>query len=152
MTGPLSNPKHELFAQGLAKGLTSDEAYVEAGYKPNRGNAARLKANENILRRTAELTGQAAEKAVLDRAWILNMLQKNAVKCLGENDKFRNPTAGNRALELLGKELGMFVDRRLLGVRRIEDMSEEELLEFLGGEPEPEEIGAAAGTPPAGHA
>jgi phage terminase small subunit len=32
----LSNPKHERFAQELAKGKTADEAYQLAGCKPNR--------------------------------------------------------------------------------------------------------------------
>lgn len=36
--------------------------------------------------------------------------------------------------------------------KSIDDMSEEELLETLGGEPEPEELGTAAGNPPSGHA
>jgi phage terminase small subunit len=38
----LSNSKHELFAQELAKGKTADAAYVSAGYSPNRGNATTL--------------------------------------------------------------------------------------------------------------
>jgi hypothetical protein len=37
----LPNNKHELFAQGLAKGLSADAAYQAAGYKRDRGNAAR---------------------------------------------------------------------------------------------------------------
>jgi phage terminase small subunit len=47
----LDNPKYELFAQGLAEGRTADEAYKRAGYKPNRGNAATLKANQSIVER-----------------------------------------------------------------------------------------------------
>ena len=35
----LANAKHELFAQGLARGATADEAYKLAGYKENRHNA-----------------------------------------------------------------------------------------------------------------
>jgi hypothetical protein len=35
----LPNPKHEAFAQALARGLSISAAYVQAGYKPNRGNA-----------------------------------------------------------------------------------------------------------------
>ena len=30
----LDNPKHEIFAQELAKGTTADEAYARAGYAP----------------------------------------------------------------------------------------------------------------------
>ena len=43
-------------------------------------------------------------------------------------------------------------DRRISGVIRIDDMSEEELLELLGGEPSDAELSAAAGIGPIGHA
>jgi phage terminase small subunit len=57
----LQNAKHELFAQELAKGKTADEAYQLAGYKENRHNASRLKANEFILARIAELQQRGAD-------------------------------------------------------------------------------------------
>ncbi|UXT27223.1 hypothetical protein [Agrobacterium tumefaciens] len=59
----LKNARHETFAQGLAKGQTADEAYQKAGFKPNRGNAATLKANQSILDRVSEIQGKAAAKA-----------------------------------------------------------------------------------------
>ena len=59
----LSNPRHERFAQERAKGQTVDAAYVEAGFKANRGNAARLNANESIQRRIAELQRGGAVRA-----------------------------------------------------------------------------------------
>jgi len=62
----LPDPKHEAFAQCLAKGMTSDKAYQEAGYKPNRGNATRLKANENVQARVKELLEVTASKALDD--------------------------------------------------------------------------------------
>ena len=34
---PLSNAKHEKFAQGIANGMTQVDAYAEAGYKINKG-------------------------------------------------------------------------------------------------------------------
>ena len=59
----LKNDRWELFAQGLAKGLSADESYQQAGYKPNRGNAARLKANESVLRRVEEFRDRGADRA-----------------------------------------------------------------------------------------
>lgn len=59
----LSNPRHEAFAQALAKGKTADEAYAQAGYRPHRGNASTLRANQNVLERLTELQGRAAQKA-----------------------------------------------------------------------------------------
>ncbi|MEQ1943898.1 hypothetical protein ABMA32_15905 [Mesorhizobium sp. VNQ89] len=58
----LKSAKHERMAQSLAKGLSSDKAYAEAGYKPHRGNAARLSANENIMGRVTELQKERIEK------------------------------------------------------------------------------------------
>lgn len=59
----LKNTRHEAFAQALARGIVTDDAYVEAGFKFNRGNAARLKANESVRKRVAELQARVAEKA-----------------------------------------------------------------------------------------
>lgn len=58
----LSNQRHEIFAQELAKGKTATESYVLAGYKPNDGNATVLKGKQRILDRVAELQGKAAAK------------------------------------------------------------------------------------------
>lgn len=62
----LSNTRHEAFAQAIAKGETGDHAYVSAGYKPSRKNASRLRSNEDIQRRVAELTERAATRAEID--------------------------------------------------------------------------------------
>lgn len=62
----LANQRHELFCQGLAKGLTVDEAYAAAGFKPNRGNASRLKANEGIEARLREILAEGAGRAAVD--------------------------------------------------------------------------------------
>lgn len=53
----LPNQRHEAFAQALAKGKTADEAYALAGFKPNRGNAATLKAKQSILDRVEPYQG-----------------------------------------------------------------------------------------------
>ena len=60
---PLNNARHEAFARALFEGKSADEAFVIAGYKRNRGNASRLKANESVSRRLAELQAQAAKSA-----------------------------------------------------------------------------------------
>ncbi|SCB30388.1 terminase small subunit [Rhizobium lusitanum] len=60
----LKNARHEKFAQGLAGGKTADEAYELAGFKPNRGNASRLKSNENILKRIEEIKAAVTERAI----------------------------------------------------------------------------------------
>lgn len=125
----LPNARHEAFVRGLALGKTADQAYEDAGYKRNRKNAARLKANEDIGKRLRELNEGAAKRVTLDKAWVLERLMRNAAVALGDQTvklKMRkkgetdivevethlhDAAAANRALELLGKELGMFVER-----------------------------------------
>jgi len=51
----LKNPRHEAFAQALARGMSASAAYVEAGYKANRHNAAALAREKHIRTRVAEL-------------------------------------------------------------------------------------------------
>ncbi|MCA6108127.1 terminase small subunit [Bradyrhizobium cenepequi] len=130
----LKNAKHERFAQELAKGTPAAKAYVEAGYKPSSGNAATLKATQSISERVAELlaerekvhaqaTAIAIEKAALTKEWVIERLRENAERALqaipaGENGTGEYQYQGsvaNRALELLGKELGMFIDRKEVG-------------------------------------
>lgn len=74
MAGPLKNARHERYALGLAKGLSADAAYQEAGFKASRGNAIRLKANENVKARVLELQSRVAQKTVVDAAWLLDRL------------------------------------------------------------------------------
>jgi phage terminase small subunit len=119
----LKNPKHELFAQELAKGATATDAYASAGYRGDRTAASRLSTNVNIQGRVAELQGKAADAAVVSLQWVLERLVENvnrAMQAVAVTDGEENPigeyqyqgSVANRALELLGKELGMFVDRK----------------------------------------
>ena len=61
----LTNQRHELFAQALAKGMTQDKAYAVAGYKPDQPHANRLALNGMIKDRVAELQQKGAERAVI---------------------------------------------------------------------------------------
>lgn len=119
----LENPRHERFAQELAKGKTADEAYEAAGFGQHRGNASRLKGNESIAARVEELLGRAATRVEISKSWVLGKLVENANRALQqfpvldkdgkETGEFRyEGSVANRALELVGKELGMFVDRK----------------------------------------
>ena len=70
----LSNSRHELFAQGLADGKTADEAYVAAGFKPSRGNASRLKANDSVAARVDEILTASAARVEITKARVLEEL------------------------------------------------------------------------------
>lgn len=72
----LSNAKHELYAQAVAKGSASSEAYVLAGYSFNEGNASRLKSNEKVKARIEEILTEAAAKCGISVEKVMNELAK----------------------------------------------------------------------------
>lgn len=71
----LENPRHERFAQELAKGKTADEAYQNAGYKANRHNAAAMGREEHIKTRVSEIQERAAIRAEVSVAGLTKELQ-----------------------------------------------------------------------------
>ena len=54
----LKNPRHEAFAQALARGMSASAAYAEVGFKPHRHNAATLARKKHISVRVSELQEQ----------------------------------------------------------------------------------------------
>lgn len=74
----LDNAKHERFAQGIAAGMTADEAYAAAGYRPDRGNATRLTANDSIKARVAEILSVSADRAGVSAERVIAELAKIA--------------------------------------------------------------------------
>lgn len=104
----LKNQRHEAFARALAKGKTTDDAYISAGYKPNRGNAARLKANEDIRGRVAELLSKAAERTVTTVEDIARQLDEDRTFARG----LSAPSAAVSATMGKAKVLGLIVDKR----------------------------------------
>ena len=138
--GALKNKKHEAFAHARAAGMTQAQSAEAAGFSPTRAKATGCELNRHpkIARRIEELKSLAqtvaaagstapyvplVSEAVLTRKWVLNELMDN-VRRAKDQDEI---TPANRALELLGKELGMFVDRSEVKAMRIEDLTDEML-------------------------
>ena len=153
MVTTLRNPRHERFAQELAGGKTAIEAYRLAGYRPDRPNASRLQYEHNILHRVDEILAErerihaqatvlAIERATVNKEWVLDRLRQNVERAMQieqvkrasgiPTGEFRyQGSVANRALELLGKELGMFYDRaenRLSLEARVAAMTPQERL------------------------
>lgn len=108
----LSPPRKELFAQLVAGGKSAAIAYVDAGYRPSPSNANRLRNTEQVAARIEELIARRGVGVVVTKQWIIEKLVENATAALADGDR----SAANRALELLGKEAGMFVDRSQVDV------------------------------------
>lgn len=76
----LANPKHERFAQLLAKGMKQHEAYEEAGFKPSEPHASRLASSGKVQARVAEILERAAIRAEITVASITEKLLAIAEK------------------------------------------------------------------------
>lgn len=164
----LPNIRQEAYAQKLAKGEKQSEAYVAAGYKYDRGSPAKLAKHPDIRRRVAEIVAareqadeKAREKAVkklaLTEEWIVERLMYNAERCLrgqpildkngvqipGQYSGKPDSMGANKALELLGKYKGMFIDRHEFGQPgAFAAMTDEELNAKIA------DMGAKLGIPP----
>jgi phage terminase small subunit len=148
----LKNPKHEHFAQIVSNGESPARAYVLAGYSENGAaqSANRLLMNAEICSRIAELrkekelmhsasVAQVVESAGIDKAWVMaklvrvvelgmqaEIIKDDDGKVIGDGDA-QNLAAANKALELIGKEFAMFIDRKEVRTGPLDDLAHEDL-------------------------
>ena len=82
MVGPLPSPRHEVFAQAVACGMSASQGYALAYSRPRNGatraSAARLLTNANVKHRIAELRAQAAEQAKASLQTLIPALEDQA--------------------------------------------------------------------------
>lgn len=110
----LDNPKHERFAQELAKGKSQAQAYAEAGYKPSEPNASRLTSNDKVASRVREIQDRAAARTEITVASITERLLAIATKGEAADDA---PllSVGRAALMDAAKLNGLVKDRVIGG-------------------------------------
>lgn len=144
----LKNPKHERFAQLVSSGVSKTQAAKDVGYSelraPQQGSnlAKTRKVAERIQELTVRVEDQTASTASISRAWVLERLIENVDRCMQAiqvMDKLGKPTGiyawnpkeANAGLALIGKEIGMFVEKKDLTVRSasIEEIPQDELIE-----------------------
>lgn len=135
----LANPKHEIISQELAKGARYLDAYEKGGFQRNAATASKFVKRPDIQARVREIqesriktefdaSENAARALGINKKWVLQRLQFNAERCLRgqplldangiQTGKYSGrPDAGgaNKALHLIGLELGMFVERHEIG-------------------------------------
>jgi hypothetical protein len=108
-----SDDRYELLALRLVEGHSQIVACKLAGFSDSsRGSASRICNRESVRARVTALLGEV-EKRVLtkvtwDRIAILKALQGNAIKARAQGEYAHS----NRAIELLGRDQGMFLGRR----------------------------------------
>lgn len=120
----LKNARHEAFAQALASGKTADAAYVEAGYKENRHNAAALAREEHISTRVAEILAKLAKRAEITVHSLADELEEARAIALAEKQSSAavSATMGKAKLFGLGVE-----NRRLSGTVQVVTITAEQL-------------------------
>jgi phage terminase small subunit len=92
--------------------LNGAQAALRAGYSPL---AAKVAASQNLTKPNvqaalAEAIKTREQAAEVNQQWVLSKLKENAIKAMEENQR----GVANRALELLGKHLGMFQDTTII--------------------------------------
>mgnify|MGYP003450113339 FL=1 len=155
MNTPLKNAKHEHFAQLVSATETPARAYVLDGFseKGARASANRLLRNADVCSRVehlrsikeqqhAQTVTAVVQRAGLSKEWVIEQLMENVSMAKAAEpvvDSEGNPTgeykqninAANRALELLGKEVGMFIDRKEIRTGPLDGLPPEEANSLL---------------------
>lgn len=108
----LKNPKHERFAQELAKGAAQYKAYSDAGYTGGETAACRLSRNVKVTARVAELQKHSARRTEITVASITNRLIGIADKA--EKDEMGAPglSVARASLMDAAKLNGLVVDTK----------------------------------------
>ncbi len=156
-------PKQARFVEEYLIDLNATAAAKRAGYSERTAYAQgqRLLKHVEIAAAIQKAQEARSERTRIDQDWVIERLvgvyeasmeARPVCDKNGEEKGFSfNPTAANRALELIGKHKGMFIDRKLIGLKRIEDMTEDELVALLGDNGL-EGDDSLAGAEPAGNA
>lgn len=127
---PLPDGRHERYASLLAEGGPKSmiEMYVEAGFSKNRGNSSTLAGKDFIQARVQYLKERAAEKTITTVADIARQLDEDREFAV----KLENASAAVSATMNKAKVLGLVVNRHLHGIKKLDEMNENELLGLLG--------------------
>lgn len=134
------DPKHRSVCLNILDGMIQADAwmavYPRATKKSANAACPRMLADvssgasEYLELKRWQITADAAQKLGIDKQSILRRLDQVVERCMeaepvldsegNETGEYRfNATGANRALELLGKELGMFVERKEVSTRKI---------------------------------
>jgi phage terminase small subunit len=109
----LGNARYERFAQGLARGKTQHDAYIWAGFSPDRkpvqvrSEASKLSRRPEIAARVVYLQGRQAERIGVT----VDALVQELDDMLKLAKRVKHPAAGVGAILAKGKLLGLIVDR-----------------------------------------
>ena len=98
------NPQQQKFCREYLKSGNGTASAKLAGYKEPHAGSRRLMKNPHILAYIDSMETKADSKAILTKTRVLEQLSHEAMNCKSGNVRVR-------ALELLGKHYGMFIER-----------------------------------------
>ena len=115
------NPQQRKFCREYLKSGNGTASAKLAGYKEPHAGSRRLMKNPHILAYIDSMETKAESKAILTKTEVLEQLSHEAMNCKSGNVRVR-------ALELLGKHYGMFIERvEHGGVGEFDNMTDDEL-------------------------
>ncbi|QFU15219.1 terminase small subunit [Microvirga thermotolerans] len=105
-----ADEKRKRFVQEYLIDLNGTQAAIRAGYARSGAHteANRLLAIPEVKAMIEEGQRKMAEKAEVTQEYVIRELKEVVARCM-DRDSF-NPKDANKALELLGKHIGMFKD------------------------------------------
>jgi phage terminase small subunit len=139
-------PKQEMFVKEYLVDLNATQAAIRAGYSKKTADriGPELLGKTCVARAIEEANQKRAEKLELSAEWVLENLKNVAVRCqqaepvmvfdystkeMVKTGEYQFDSKGaNRALELIGKHLGIFENRLnltgLVGVKIVDDVDD----------------------------
>jgi len=108
------NRRHIAFVREYFKDRNATQAALRAGYSPATAPVIghNLLRKGNVARHIRDIERQLMIDAVVDEVWVIQQLKENAARAIDKEDY----GVVTRCLELIGKHIGMFVERSSLNV------------------------------------
>ena len=106
-------PKQSKFCLEYLKDFNGTQAYIRAGFskKGARQGASRLLTNVDVQQELLRNTQKQAKKADITIEWIIQELKQMYERCQSSLSSPGAIAGATKQLELLGKYLGMWIDK-----------------------------------------
>jgi len=111
--------KQKAFCREYLKDYNATQAYIRAGYTNSKHShiyAYKLLQSIYIQQKLQELTAKQAEKAEITVEWIIKELKQMYERCQTTLSAPGAIAGATKQLELLGKHIGMWIDRSELTI------------------------------------
>lgn len=118
------NAKQERFCLEYTKDLNATQAAKRAGYseKTAYSTGSEILKKPEIKARVEQLLSERSKKNMVDAQWVMDKLKYVAERCM-DGEEF-NASGANRAIELLGKHVGVKAFQENIAISGTVDLSE----------------------------